>query len=50
MNEPITVFIADDHVIVRKGIRALLSTEVGIEVVGEVCAEGSNTHSSAIAE
>jgi NarL family two-component system response regulator LiaR len=32
---PIRVLIADDHAIVRKGIRALLATEVGIEVVGE---------------
>jgi len=32
---PIRVLIADDHAIVRKGIRALLATEPGIEVVGE---------------
>jgi NarL family two-component system response regulator LiaR len=31
----IQVLIADDHAIVRKGIRALLATEPGIEVVGE---------------
>lgn len=31
----IRVLIADDHAIVRKGIRALLATEPGIEVVGE---------------
>jgi NarL family two-component system response regulator LiaR len=31
----IRVLIADDHAIVRKGIRALLATELGIEVVGE---------------
>ncbi len=35
MSEAIRVFIADDHAIVRKGIRALLATEPGIEVVGE---------------
>jgi NarL family two-component system response regulator LiaR len=35
MSEAISVFIADDHAIVRKGIRALLSTEPGIEVIGE---------------
>ena len=35
MNKPIRVLIADDHAIVRKGIRALLSTVPGIEVVGE---------------
>ena len=31
----IRVLIADDHAIVRKGIRALLATELDIEVVGE---------------
>lgn len=35
MNDPIRVVIADDHAIVRKGLRALLATEPGIEVVGE---------------
>jgi two-component system, NarL family, response regulator LiaR len=32
---PIRVFIAEDHAIVRKGIRALLALEPDIEVVGE---------------
>jgi NarL family two-component system response regulator LiaR len=35
MSDPIRVFIAEDHAIVRQGIRALLSTEPGIDVVGE---------------
>ena len=36
MAEPtIRILIADDHMIVRKGIRALLKTEPGMEVVGE---------------
>jgi NarL family two-component system response regulator LiaR len=35
MSGAISVFIADDHAIVRKGIRALLTTEPGIEVIGE---------------
>lgn len=35
MSGPVRVFIADDHAIVRKGIRALLSTEPDIEVIGE---------------
>ena len=35
MIEPIRVLIADDHAIVRKGLRALLATEPGIEIVGE---------------
>jgi NarL family two-component system response regulator LiaR len=32
---PIRVLIVDDHAIVRRGIRALLATEAGVEVVGE---------------
>jgi len=35
MTRPIQVLVADDHAIVRKGIRALLATEPDIEVVGE---------------
>ena len=35
MSEVIRVYITDDHQIVRRGIRQLLSTEKGIEVVGE---------------
>jgi two-component system, NarL family, response regulator LiaR len=32
---PIRVLLADDHAIVRKGLRALLVTEPGLEVVAE---------------
>jgi NarL family two-component system response regulator LiaR len=35
MSAPIRILLADDHAILRKGIRALLSTEPDIEVVGE---------------
>ncbi len=35
LTETIHVFIADDHAVVREGLRALISTEPGIEVVGE---------------
>jgi NarL family two-component system response regulator LiaR len=35
MDTPIRVLIVDDHKIVRKGLRALLSTEKDIQVVGE---------------
>ena len=35
MTTSINVLITDDHVVVRKGIRALLATEPDIEVVGE---------------
>lgn len=33
--QPITVFLVDDHSVVRTGLKAYLSTEPGIEVVGE---------------
>ena len=32
---PITVLLADDHMIVRKGLRVMLGLEVDIRVVGE---------------
>lgn len=35
MSEPIRLLLVDDHIFVRKGIRALLATEEDIEVVGE---------------
>ena len=35
MSEVIRVYITDDHPIVRRGIKQLLGTEAGIEVVGE---------------
>jgi NarL family two-component system response regulator LiaR len=35
MTIPIRVLIADDHAIVRKGVRALLATERDIQVIGE---------------
>jgi DNA-binding NarL/FixJ family response regulator len=31
----IRVVLADDHVVLRAGLRALLEAEMGIEVVGE---------------
>ena len=34
-NRPIRVVLVDDHAVVRKGLRALLDREPGIEVVGE---------------
>jgi len=34
MTPAIRVLIVDDHAILRKGIRALLSTEADMEVVG----------------
>ncbi len=35
MTPSVRVLVADDHVVVRQGIRALLATETDIEVVGE---------------
>jgi NarL family two-component system response regulator LiaR len=35
MTPSVRVLVADDHVVVRRGIRALLATETDIEVVGE---------------
>jgi NarL family two-component system response regulator LiaR len=35
MSEVIRVYVTDDHPIVRRGIKQLLDTEAGIEVVGE---------------
>jgi NarL family two-component system response regulator LiaR len=34
MSDPIRVFLADDHAIVRKGLEALIATEEGMTVVG----------------
>ena len=34
-DKPIRVLLVDDHVVVRKGLRALLDREPGIEVAGE---------------
>jgi DNA-binding NarL/FixJ family response regulator len=41
---PITVFLLDDHEVVRRGVRDLLETDPGIRVVGE-----AGTASSALA-
>jgi NarL family two-component system response regulator LiaR len=35
MSEPIRVLVVDDHVVVRRGIRALLATVDAVKVVGE---------------
>lgn len=35
MSETIRILIAEDHTVVRKGIRVLLLTEPGLQVVGE---------------
>ena len=35
MDEPIRVLIADDHAVVRYGLRALLTSEPSLEVIGE---------------
>jgi len=35
MTESIQILIADDHTVVREGLRTLINTEPGLEVVGE---------------
>ncbi len=35
MSETIRIFIADDHAVVREGLRALIDSEPGMELVGE---------------
>ena len=40
MTETIRVLIADDHAVVREGLRGLITSEPGMEVVGEA-AEGA---------
>jgi len=35
MSEKIRILIADDHAIVREGLRSLIGTEPGLELVGE---------------
>jgi NarL family two-component system response regulator YdfI len=35
MNIPIRILIADDHLIVREGLRLIMDTEPGFELVGE---------------
>ncbi len=44
--EKINILLADDHVLVRKGIRAMLESEADIEVVGEA-GNGSDALDSA---
>jgi two-component system, NarL family, response regulator DevR len=39
MSEPITVFLLDDHELVRRGVRDLLESEGDIKVVGEASTE-----------
>ncbi len=47
MSKKIRILIADDHAIVRKGIRALLSTEPDIDVIGEA---GNGAEAVALAQ
>jgi NarL family two-component system response regulator LiaR len=37
MGNTIRILIADDHAIVREGLRALIATEPGLELVAEAC-------------
>lgn len=42
MTDSIRILIADDHAVVREGLRALIDTESGMELVGEA-ADGEET-------
>ncbi len=35
MSEPIRILVADDHLIIRQGLRLILETQEGFELVGE---------------
>jgi len=35
MPEPVRILVADDHLIIRQGLRLILETEAGFELVGE---------------
>jgi NarL family two-component system response regulator LiaR len=35
VNEPIRILVADDHAVVREGLRGFIASEPGIEVIGE---------------
>jgi len=35
MNEPIRILVVDDHIVVRRGLIAMLETESGMQIVGE---------------
>jgi NarL family two-component system response regulator YdfI len=35
MSDPIRLLVADDHLIIRQGLRLILETEAGFELVGE---------------
>ena len=34
MSEPIRILVADDHLIIRQGLRLILETQEGFEMVG----------------
>jgi NarL family two-component system response regulator YdfI len=40
MSDPIRILIADDHLIIRQGLRLILETESGFELVGEAADGG----------
>ena len=48
INSSIRVLLVDDHVIVREGLRTLLSEEPGIEVVGEAGDGGESVRLAAV--
>ena len=39
MNDPIRIFLADDHAVLRAGLKALLNAEPDMQVIGETGGE-----------
>jgi len=37
MSEKIRILVADDHIVVRKGLIAMLETDVDMQIIGEAC-------------
>ena len=46
MSDPIRILVADDHLIIRQGLRLILETQEGFELVGEA-ADGAERYGCA---
>jgi NarL family two-component system response regulator YdfI len=44
MTEPIRILVADDHLIIRQGLRLILETQEGFEMVGEAADGAEAVH------
>ena len=50
IDRPIRVLLVDDHAVVRKGLRALLEHESGVEVIGEADNGEQAEHAAVLAQ